>query len=172
MAEKNIIYLTDPDMEIAEVICGARSRNDSPKSVSFGNEASLLHDWIGDYGVTSLSIRSKVDRLASFTLRREDGKHEYWSAYCFIHGRTNKRYVGERRNITLDHIICIAQQWAWKKAEEKPKSPPPPPPNSSDRILEIIGKYDELASFKTKQSNPRFAYLIDFLAEVRPYLRD
>jgi hypothetical protein len=67
----------------------------------------------------------------TFTLRKETKQRGggYWYAYKRVHGRVEKKYIGEQSKVTLEALEALAVYFA-DLASPTPKPPPaaPPPP--------------------------------------------
>lgn len=66
----------------------------------------------------------------TFTLRREVKQRGggYWYGYKRVNGRVEKKYIGEKRNVTIEVLEAVARHFAELALPPQERTPPPPPP--------------------------------------------
>jgi len=74
----------------------------------------------------------------TFTLRKEAKQRGggYWYGYKRVHGRVEKKYIGEKSKVTIEALEAVARHFAELTSPSPPpppprQEPPPPPPRTS-----------------------------------------
>lgn len=106
-------------------------------------DTSSLMYWL-DYANT-FHVCSRVGN--TFTLRKETKQRGggYWYAYKRVRGRVEKKYIGEKSNVTLEKLEVLAQYFSDLGTSGTPSVPPPEPPpapkpSPKQPVLPMFGK--------------------------------
>lgn len=95
---------------------------------SFHYPMSLLDYWLEQ--VTTFHVCSATGQ--TFTLRKETKARGsgYWYGYKRINGRLEKKYIGEKNNVTIEALEAVARHFAEiaSPLSHQAQTPPPPPP--------------------------------------------
>ena len=93
---------------------------------SFSFPLSSLDLWLDD--ATTFHFCSPTGQ--TFTLRREVKQRGggYWYGYKRVHGRVEKKYIGEKNKVTIEALEAVARHFAELASPTPPRQEPPPPP--------------------------------------------
>jgi hypothetical protein len=100
---------------------------------SFSFPLSSLDLWLDD--ATTFHFCSST--CQTFTLRKEVKQRGggYWYGYKRVHGRVEKKYIGEKNKVTIQVLEAVARHFAELASPTPPpppkqETPPPPPPRT------------------------------------------
>ena len=69
----------------------------------------------------------------TFTLRKEAKQRGggYWYGYKRVHGRVEKKYIGEKSKVSIEALEAVARHFAELTSPPPPPRQEPPPPRTS-----------------------------------------